>query len=221
MITLLILISIGIQPLFAFSATNDLCKRIDPVLRQNLQVIGIPAISFSAILPNGKQITCAEGISNLATQKHVTVKDLFQIGSATKTFIATLVLLDIKAGKLKLNETIAQTIKRYGHWLPVLAEKRWGAITIKQLLNMTSGIYSYTDSPEFNKLWEANPTMQWSPKQIIKIALSQPSYFKPGHGWHYSDTNYYLLGVLLTKIMNKSLAQQIQDQFWSCAGRSF
>ena len=151
-------------------------------------------------------------MSNLSNRKQVTTSNEFQIGSVTKTFVATLVLLAVENNKLTLDETISQTVKRYGHCLPKKAVKAWVNVTIKQLLNMTSGIYSYTESAGFNKSWQKHPKRAWHAQEIINIALSNQSYFKPGRGWHYSDTDYYLIGLLLKKMNYKLLNRQINQK---------
>ena len=77
---------------------------------------------------------------------------------------------------------------------------------------MTSGIYSYTEDKSFNQAWRKTPYKHWQPEEIIHIALKHPDYFKPGTGWHYSDTNYYLLGLLLEKMTHQTLTNLIQRQ---------
>lgn len=194
------------------TSQKDNCSLFNKTLNKSRSEFGVPGISLSTKLPNGQIINCAQGVKNIKTKAPVTTDTLFQIGSVTKTFVSTLVLLEVDANKLSLNETIGETVKKYGQWLPKKAEQKWKDITIKQLLNMTAGIYSYTESDEFNKIWKAHPTQDWNSDSVIKIALNNPAYFKPGKGWHYSDTNYYLLGLLLEKISHKKLSVLINEK---------
>lgn len=196
----------------AHSLDNKSCLDFNYIINSNIRKLNVPAASFSTILPNKKQISCAQGLSDLSNRKKITTNNEFQIGSVTKTFIATLVLLAVENHKLTLDETISQTVKDYGHWLPQKALKEWGNVTIKQLLNMTSGIYSYTESSSFNKSWKKHPKREWTALEIINIALSNQPYFKPGRGWHYSDTNYYLIGLLLEKMNHELLTKQINQK---------
>ncbi|MDF1655776.1 MAG: serine hydrolase [Coxiellaceae bacterium] len=198
-----------ILPTMMTAKPSNPCEPYSKILQKNIKRIGIPAVSFSTILPSGIQVSCAEGISNIDKKTLANTEDLYEIASVTKTFVAALTLLMIGQHKLKLDETIAQTVEKYGQWLPKKAAKAWGNVTLRQLMNMTSGIYNYTDNANFNKQWRSQSTKAWKAKQIIDIALSQPSYFKPGKGWHYSDTNYYLLGMLLERVNKRPLGRQI------------
>lgn len=194
------------------SASTLTCRPFNKILNEGLKKTGAPGISFAGRLPDGNLITCTAGIKNIKTKAVVTTKTLFQVGSVTKTFVATLVLLDVQAGKFSLDSTIGDLTKRYGHWLPAKADKLWQAVTVKQLLNMTSGIYSYTESKKFNQTWKAHPKKYWAAQNLITIAAKHKSYFKPGKGWHYSDTNYVILGQLLQHISHQKLATLIQDK---------
>ena len=139
------------------TSQKDNCSLFNKTLNKSRSEFGVPGISLSTKLPNGQIINCAQGVKNIKTKAPVTTDTLFQIGSVTKTFVSTLMLLEVDENKLSLNETIGETVKKYGQWLPQKAEQKWKDITIKQLLNMTAGIYSYTDNDEFNKIWESAP----------------------------------------------------------------
>jgi D-alanyl-D-alanine carboxypeptidase len=207
-----VIFSIALITAINASASTLSCSPFDKILNEGLKKTGAPGISFAGRLPDGKIITCTAGVKNIKTKAAVTTKTLFQVGSVTKTFVATLVILDMQAGKFSLDSTIGDLTKKYGHWLPAKAEKLWQAVTVKQLLNMTSGIYSYGESKSFNEAWQAHPKKYWSTKNIISIAANHKSYFKPGKGWHYSDTNYVILGQLLQHISHQKLGTLIQDK---------
>ncbi len=173
----------------------------------------IPGLQMSVSLYGDGYIRdYVAGEADLIKQRPLAPYDLMGIGSTTKSFTSALILLAEKEGKLTITDTLADTTKTYGKWLPVPYYQQWHTITIKQLLNMTSGIYSYTEDGEFNRLARSQPKRIWSTNDILKITLRHSAYFKPGKGWHYSDTNYIILGLLLEKVYHTSLNKLLQNK---------
>jgi len=176
------------------------------------------AASLSIIFDNGNNIDLNSGtIENIQKNKpseKVTSNNLFQIGSITKSFIAAIILQLEAEGKLSINDTIAETTDKFGMWLSEKQYKVWKNITIKQLLNMTSGIFSITEDPDFNHSYLVFfPNKQWSYHEELDIALQHKSYFSPGAEWHYSDTNYFLLGLLIEAATKHTIDDEIKKRF--------
>ncbi|WP_150463908.1 serine hydrolase domain-containing protein [Francisella sp. XLW-1] len=126
----------------------------------------------------------------------MTSKNLFQVGSITKTFTAKLVTDAIHRKQLSLNETVGEILPQY---------KKWKKITIAQLLNQTSGIADYTESKNWWERLAKNPNKEWSLEELLAIAQKNPDNFRPGHGWAYSNSNYVLLGLILEKVTGQKL----------------
>jgi D-alanyl-D-alanine carboxypeptidase len=80
---------------------------------------------------------------------------------------------------------------------------------------MTSGISNVTELPAFKKLEASLPSTHILPTQLIDIAYQHPDYFSPGKGWHYSNTNYFLAGLIIKKVTHQSLAKMYQQRFFS------
>ena len=91
-------------------------------------------------------------------------------------------------------------------------------VTITELLKMRSGLYSYDDDPEFWAILDRDPTKVWSPAEVLAIAFKHPPYFPPGTGFHYSNTNYALLGLIAEKVDGKPLASCFQDRLFRPLG---
>jgi D-alanyl-D-alanine carboxypeptidase len=92
-------------------------------------------------------------------------------------------------------------------------------VTIKQLLNMTSGIKSYSDE-DVKTFWNAvkkDPYKQWTPKSLASLAYNKKpnTIFKPGKGWNYSNTNYVLAGMIVERVTGKSFNEIIKEQILS------
>lgn len=115
------------------------------------------------------------------------------IGSNTKTFTAAILLKLQENGQLSLDDTI-------GTWLHNVTNVS-GQITVRQLLNHTSGLYSYTDSSGFSAALNADYTKVWQPEDMLQW-IGTPS-FAPGTGWEYSNTNFLLAGLIIKKILNQ------------------
>ncbi|RKT85755.1 D-alanyl-D-alanine carboxypeptidase [Saccharopolyspora antimicrobica] len=127
----------------------------------------------------------------------------FRIGSITKTFVAVVVLQLVSERKLGLDDTVAQllpgAVRGNGHDA--------SRITLRQLLNNTSGIFDYTRDQEALSQRES-----YSPEQLVQIAMSGPADFEPGAGWAYSNTNYVLAGMIVERVTGRRLADEITQR---------
>lgn len=91
-------------------------------------------------------------------------------------------------------------------------------ITIRQMLDMTSGIYNGTEDPDFNATIDAKPETIWTPQEFIALALKHPPYFAPGTGFHYSNTNYELLGLIVEKQSGTALDNFMAERIFKPLG---
>jgi D-alanyl-D-alanine carboxypeptidase len=92
-------------------------------------------------------------------------------------------------------------------------------ITIADLLKMRSGLYNYTDAPEFAAILDQDPTKVWTPEEVLTIAFKHPPYFPPGTAFHYDNTNYALLGLIAEEREHgKPLARVLQDRLFGPLG---
>jgi D-alanyl-D-alanine carboxypeptidase len=135
----------------------------------------------------------------------VTASNLYQIGSNTKAFTAVTILQLEAAGALN----IAQTL---GRWLPEYPS--WKQVTIRRLLDMTSGIPDYIDAPSFLKAFVSRPNRLWTVAQLI--AFVDPVYghaLPPTRGWSYSNTNYLLAQLIIEHATGHSYADEITRRF--------
>jgi D-alanyl-D-alanine carboxypeptidase len=134
----------------------------------------------------------------------------FRIASVTKPFVATVVLELVGEAKLSLDDSVE-------HWLPGLVPNG-ASITLRELLNHTSGIYNYTDDPNFDQAEIADPTHIWSPQDLIAVATRHPPLFAPGRGWSYSNTNYVILGLVVETVTGTPLEEQLRSRIFDPLG---
>ena len=140
------------------------------------------------------------GVSDTATGKPMTADMHMRIGSNSKTFTITALLMLADQGKLKLDDPIS----RYVEGVP-----NGDKITLRQLAEMRSGIYSYSD--ETNPRIAEEPNRQWTPDELIAIAIKHPRLFPPGAKFDYSNTNTVLLGKAIEKASGQSLKSFIEQ----------
>jgi D-alanyl-D-alanine carboxypeptidase len=126
----------------------------------------------------------------------VTADSLWREGSVTKTYVTATVVKMAGDGAFGLDDTL-DTFS-----LPVPDA---GTITVRQLLNHTSGIFNYTEDPLFG----AMPQTLTTPGQLVAMATAHAPYFAPGAGWHYSNTNFILLGMLIEAKSGKPLHEAL------------
>jgi D-alanyl-D-alanine carboxypeptidase len=169
---------------------------------------GVPGV-LADVHIDGRQLRGTSGVANLVRRAPVNGSGFFRIGSNTKTFLSVVVLQLAAEHRLSLDDTVA-------HWLPgvVRGNGNDGAvITIRELLQHTSGLHNYTDdllaqitSVQAYRKFEFH---QFSRMDLLKLALSHKPYFAPGAGWHYSNTNYTLLGMIIEKVTHRSWANVV------------
>ncbi|GHF30717.1 D-alanyl-D-alanine carboxypeptidase [Streptomyces mashuensis] len=158
------------------------------------------------------------GVADLSTGRKRTDRDRFRIGSVTKAF-TSVVLLQLEAeGRLNLDDTVDRhlpgLVRGNGH--------DGTRITLRQLLNHTSGIYNYTADPELAAaLTTGFPQHRydvWKPGQLVGLAMRHQPDFAPGTGWNYSNTNYVLAGMVAEKVTGRSWAQEVRQRVLRPAG---
>jgi D-alanyl-D-alanine carboxypeptidase len=133
---------------------------------------------------------------------------LFAIGSITKNMVATLVLQLAQEGVLTLDDPIPKWLPAYPHIAPT--------ITIRQLLNHTSGIYMFWSNQDIWDDLKKDRTKVWTPEEVLSY-IKEP-YFAPGDGYRYSNTNYLLLAMIIEKATGANLSTEFRERFWRKLG---
>ncbi|GAA5068202.1 D-alanyl-D-alanine carboxypeptidase [Thermocatellispora tengchongensis] len=171
---------------------------------------GVPGILAELRTEHGRWSGTA-GAADTATGAGRDPEHRYRIGSTTKTFVATVVLLLAAEGRLSLDDTVAT-------WLPGLVTGNGHdgtKVTIRRLLDHTSGIFSHTGDPEAVNVHE-HPT----PEQLVRVAMAHPPAFAPGAGWAYSNTNYVLAGMIVERVTGHDLAEEIARRITGPLGLS-
>ncbi|MFF3918360.1 serine hydrolase domain-containing protein [Streptomyces sp. NPDC001852] len=136
----------------------------------------------------------------------------FRIGSSTKNFVATMVLLLVDEGRIGLDAPADDYLPEFG------LDRR---ITVRMLLQHTSGIFNHTGElyedgtivlgvPWQGKEWVDNRFKTYLPEELVRLSLSKPARFAPGTGWSYANTNYVLARLVIEKVTGQSFAEELQ-----------
>lgn len=187
----------------ACSKSNlPLSEQLQAALDENIKHYGVKGASVAIVKSNGEIWRGVSGIS------HDTVKiksDMyFAIGSITKNVVAALTFKLAEEGVLSLDDSLFK-------WLPGYP-KVDSTITIRQLLHHTSGLYMFWDN---QKIWDdliKYRDKMFTPEEVLTY-LREP-YFLPGKGWHYSNTNYLLMAMIIKKATGSNLSTHFRKYFW-------
>jgi D-alanyl-D-alanine carboxypeptidase len=158
--------------------------------------------------PDG-EISTTYGTTTVGGATPVSLADHIRVGSITKTWTGTVILQQAQEGKLSLDDPVSKfrpDVPGGDH------------VTIAELLNMRSGLFNYTETRELNEIGDTNPQKVWSPDELLALAFSHPPYFPPGTGYHYSNTNTVLLGLIAETLDAKPLGQVFQDRLFTPLG---
>lgn len=167
---------------------------LDSVCKKN-KIKGVTA----AVYRPGEGIwTGAYGESHAGV--HITTTMNLPIGSNTKTFVSAALLKMQENGQLDLDDTIGTWIKH---------PNAPGTITIRQMLNHTSGLNDYTQHDNFFAALNSDYSHFWQPEDMLQF-IDTP-LTKAGTEWNYCNTNYLFAGMIISKVMNKPVEQALRD----------
>jgi D-alanyl-D-alanine carboxypeptidase len=183
-----------------------------PELQRALDALvaaGVPG-AVALVRERGRTIRLTSGYANLKPRTPMRAGDRFRVGSVTKPFVATVVLQLVGERRLALEDTVER-------WLPGVVPNG-GRITVRQLLNHTSGLFGYGGDRKFVADATRNPLRSWTPREIVAIATRHRPHFAPGGGWSYADTNYFVLGLIVEAATKHSLAHELRARLFAPLG---
>jgi D-alanyl-D-alanine carboxypeptidase len=189
------------QPAYAAKLAQSL-----PVAMKENAVPGTVVLIKS---PDQGNWSATFGTAEFGKQVPMSLNDLFRIGSNTKTMTSTVILQLVEEGKLKLNDPIAK-------FVPGVPNGK--KITIRELAEMRSGLYSYSFDPAFNATLDKQPQKPWTSRELLKIAFSHKPNFAPNAQYEYSNTNIVLLGVVIEKLTGMKASQAFQKRIFGPLG---
>jgi D-alanyl-D-alanine carboxypeptidase len=161
----------------------------------------VPGVLIGVWDGAGRSYVRAFGFADLAARRPLTAADHFRIGSNTKTFVISVLLQLVDEGKVHLDDPLS----RYALGVTIPNAKN---ITIREACEMRSGLFEAYSVPEFDHM-DVKPTMKFDARTIIGWAVKQKPYFPPGTGYHYSNTNYLILGLIIEAVTKHAVGDEI------------
>jgi D-alanyl-D-alanine carboxypeptidase len=168
-----------------------------------------PGASVGVVLPDGRVASVSTGVADLETRQQLKPEDRMLAGSIGKTFVAAEALLLVEEGKLSLDERIEHRLGGET-WFAELPNAK--DITLRMLLNHSSGIQNHVDNGSFIKALLKDSTRDIKYEELIAYVLNKKPLFPAGKGFHYADTNYIILGLIIEKATRKTLYDQINER---------
>lgn len=149
------------------------------------------------------------GTAVIGEKVPMSLTDYFRVGSNTKTMTSTIILQLVQENKLSLDDSISK-------FRPDVPNGQ--NITIAQLSEMRSGLYSYSFDPGFNATLDKDPSKAWTPDELLAIAFSHPADSPPGQQYEYSNTNIVLLGTVIEKLTGMPASEAFQKRIFDPLG---
>ncbi len=176
---------------------------------QLMKANAIPEVAVLIRSPSRGNWSDTFGTAVIGKHVPMSLRNSFRIGSNTKTMTSTVILQLVQEHKLKLNDPISKFVSGVPN-----GQK----ITIAELSEMRSGLYSYTFDPRFNATLDQQPRKAWTPDELLRIAFAHPVDFAAGAKYEYSNTNIVLLGVVIQKLTGISASEAFQQRIFGPLG---
>ena len=194
----------------AATGANVLKKELQAKLDEWHKGGKFPGATLGVALANGESLGLAVGYSDRDAKVPMKPSDRMLAGSVGKTFAAATALQLVNEEKIDLDDKIS---KYFGKevWFSRLPNA--DNITVRQLMNHTSGLVRYEFKETFTKDLTANPMKVWTPEERLAYLFGEKAAFEPGKGWDYSDTNYIVLGMIIEKVTGKKFFDEAARRF--------
>ena len=194
-------------PTDAAASDSDLEAAVLPVLTEQMEELQVPGLVAIVESPDRGTYEVALGVADVESGEPMELENRFRVGSNTKTMTATVVLQLAEEGKLALDDPLA----------PFFPGVDTNGATVRQALNMTSGIPTYTTDEFLNGLAD-DPQRVWTPDDLFAEIAGKPAEFAPGEGWDYSNTNYLMLALIAEQLGGASLGDLVTDRIFDPLG---
>lgn len=199
----------GQQPV-AVTGTNALKKELQLKLDEWHNAGKFPGATLGVVLATGESFGLAVGYSDREAKTPMKPTDRMLAGSTGKTFAAATALQLVKDGKIGLDDKIEKYLG-YEPWFSRLPNAK--DVTVRMLMNHTSGLVRYEFKKEFTDFLTANPMKIWTPEERLAYLFDEKPPFEAGKGWDYSDTNYIVLGMIIERVTGKKFYDEARKRF--------
>ncbi|MEU6294285.1 serine hydrolase domain-containing protein [Streptomyces erythrochromogenes] len=189
--------------------TPAVALQLDAAVRQVMREAQVPGVIVGLWAPGKGSYVKAFGVADKATGAPMQTDFNTRIGSLTKTFTVTALLQLVDQGKIGLDDPIGD----YVSGVP-----NGELITLRELAGMRSGLFNYSEDPDFDKAFTTDPDHPFTPQELLDYSFKHPVQFAPDAKFQYSNTNLILLGLVIEKITGRPLAEVVNKDVVEAAG---
>lgn len=193
---LFILVSIGVA---SNLGAQDLNQAIDKYLSEQVRFHSIPGLTAAVVINGELLYTGAFGVRQIGKDEKLTSEHVFHFASVSKPFVATAIMQLVEQGMMNLDDPVIKYLP-YFH----LADERYRAITIRQMLNHTSGMPDVQDYE-----WDKSQTDEGAAERYVRQIETEKLLWAPGNGWRYSNMAFDVLGDVIAKVSGLSFEEYI------------
>lgn len=205
--TAFLLALLAIPAAYCIGQTDGVKARVQHYL-DSICGKGVPGICVSIAYSDGKTIHLAGGVSDQESKQRLKPLTLLMSGSTPKMFYATLALKLSESGRLNLDDKVEKYLSVYP-WYKRIPNA--SGITIRNVLNHTSGIMEYYELGDFMARLKKEPDKEWRPDEILSYVFDKAPLFEPGKSFRYSDTNYFILGLVIEQVSRRSVYDLVSE----------
>ncbi len=191
---------------FAHKPEAPPMEAINQFIEAQMRRQQIPGLSLAVVKDGNLLLTRGYGLADVELNVPATPETVYQIQSITKSFTASAIMMLAKEGKVRLDDEI-------GKYLAGVPES-WKGITIRRLLNHTSGIKDYINEPYVSLRIETTD------EEVLRETARQPLNFQPGEKYAYCNTGYFLLGMVIRKTSGDSYGEFLRKRIFEPLGMS-
>jgi D-alanyl-D-alanine carboxypeptidase len=205
-----------VQSSFAYQSVKiddikftQILQKIQTKLNDLHTSLNFPGATVGFVLPEGRSGSASTGFADSESKLKLQPTDHLLAGSIGKTFVATETLLLVQEGKLDLDEKIERWLGNE-KWFAQLPNAK--EITLRMLLNHSSGIPNHVDDKNFQKAMFKSSAGNIKYEQLFAYVLNKKPLFAAGKGYNYADTNYILVGMIVEAATGKTLYDEITQR---------
>ncbi|MCH0559502.1 serine hydrolase [Streptomyces sp. MUM 16J] len=189
--------------------TPAVARQLDAAVQQVMSEANVPGVMVGVWTPGQPSYVRSFGVADKTTGRRMTPGLSMRIGSETKTFTVTALLQLADQGKVSLDDPIGEYID---------GVPNGSDITLRQLADMRSGLFNYTQDEGFVKALTSDPQRPFTPQQLLSYAFRHPVLFPPGQKFSYCNTNLILLGLVVEKESGQPIGNYIEQHILAPTG---
>lgn len=182
---------------------SELTARLDKAVEDVRQEAGIPGLVVGLWMPGEGNYVRATGVADKVTREPMSTDLFVRIGSETKTFTVTALLKLVDDRRIRLDDPISAYVK---------GVPNGRRITLRHLAEMRSGLFPYTEDPDFVQDLLSDPSRSFTPREVLAYGFKHPNTFAPGAEFQYSNSNLVLLGLVIEKVSGMSAVDFIDKR---------